>query len=194
MKNFENDIKIAIGKLKQLHKKNTISAKKMTLIEIDHLKINHKDLKKDDPLTLYNKAQIILEAISEHLHDTPVQDQERGLEEYSFYLQDIVNQYHKYENHILHKDRYAASVLIDAIQLCALPNQARTEELAAALRAKTEILCEIGSNQILHQLLTAFKQHTKEDEFFFIMQIHFLRKTLKQKGKKIKKPQKVTTH
>lgn len=194
MKNFEDDIKIAITKLKQLHKKNSVSAKKMTLIELDHLQLHHKDLRKDDPLTLYNKAQIILEAIQEHLDETPIENQERGLEEYSFYLQEVIHQYHKYENHILHKDRYAASILLDAIQICTVPNHARNEAIAKSLKEKTEILCEIGSNQVLHQLMTTFKNYAKEDEFFFIMQMHHFRKMLKKKGRRIKKPTKVSQH
>lgn len=103
-----------------------------------------------------------------------------GIQEFKSHLNSLVNNYCVHGNHVINPSQKASAIILEAIQLLALPNSKITAVIVKKLENCTESLIQYGTAHQLSMMVNALKKQGAEKMDFCIMLIHRIEKYLKE--------------
>ena len=136
-------------------------------IDIKFLAIDRKHIQNTHDLALYHKANAVLDYLQDKtLNNSALQDH-TGIESFIDTLQETLDAYLPYGDHIVHKNRYSSEVLIRAIQMICLHKIQLNYESLLKLKKCCKTLHDLGNTLHWEKLMYAIKSHYKSDPVFF---------------------------
>lgn len=150
-----SDYKLLLRKLYPAHEAS---------LKIKDLGLKGSQLRRIDDLHLYKTALVIVKNLEEYVatHDMPKSHRSYfGAEEFLHYLKSFLSVYAIEKNRVIHTEREASLVVMEAIQLVTLPKNKLTKQTFERLFYCADIVSKYGNIEHMALLNDAIKKNER---------------------------------
>ena len=169
---FAETVTKAIADYRYLLRRHLGQVDRMT--KLQKLQLKNNEIYKTD-LALYKAAMSIVADIEENmLVQNPGYYSYSGIDQFSQFLKEYLNDYLIENDQVVHKARKASRALLQAIQLASLPVERLDEGVAEKLLACNTVILKFGSTEQHNlQLSMLERQQVENPDFYTRIIAHF---------------------
>lgn len=141
--------------------------------KVQELGLKRKNLRFDDEVALYHKANRVVEDImrwTDNSNNTA--SWYSGVDEFCQYLRNLLAEYQVENNKIVHTSQQASRAIVEAIQLLKLPNARFNSTVANKLDQCGQVIARFGTREQQEIFAKALKNSQHSDINFFSPLLH----------------------
>lgn len=136
--------------------------------KIEALELRRKNLREDNEVALYYKAQRVLDDMTQRLSNSPVSYWYSGLDEFHQHFKSILSEYQIEDKKIVHAGQQASRAMVLALQLIKTPDGQRSHQVAQQLDQCGHIIAKYGSLEQQTMFSKALRNFQQQDVNFFL--------------------------
>lgn len=172
MLTFSQVITKLLNQYKLICKKNLDN--EAWIIKMDDLGLRRRQLRSDNEISLYYKAQRVVAELDQRMGDSAVSCWYSGIDEFHQHIKQQLSEYRIEQDKVVHTAQQASRALVEALQLINLPDAKRNQVIAKKLDQCGQIIAKYGSLEQQTMFGKTLRNFQQQDvNFFFPLQTKF---------------------